>query len=166
MVWSGENHTVLLYFQELKIIFLQSHQMLAAMRINLNCENIRKYVTDHGDCRLRSVLQCRGNNSSCCNNDIIDAESIDDDRRMTTNFAKFRLLMWKNYLIQYRHPIQTVLEIIIPILFSIFLIGIRSIVLPEVVSNNTFYQLFAINTLRPLRWVNFAICVYHSKKSR
>lgn len=32
-------------------------------------------------------------------------------QRKTTNFDKFRLLMWKNFLIQWRHKVRTFLEI-------------------------------------------------------
>lgn len=72
---------------------------------------------------------------------------------MTFIFAKFRLLMWKNFLIHYRHPTQTVLEVMVPVLFSIIMIGIRSLVDPDENPNNTFYEPFSINTLEPLRLV-------------
>lgn len=51
---------------------------------------------------------------------------------MTSQWQKFRLLMWKNYLLQYRHPFQTVLEIAIPVLFSALLVLIRSLVTPDI----------------------------------
>lgn len=40
--------------------------------------------------------------------------------------------MWKNYLLQWRHPIQTLLEIAIPVCFSALLVLIRSLVTPDV----------------------------------
>jgi hypothetical protein len=55
-----------------------------------------------------------------------------DDEKMTTRWQKFSLLMWKNYLLQWRHPFQTVLEIAIPVLFSALLVLIRSLVTPEI----------------------------------
>lgn len=50
---------------------------------------------------------------------------------MGQNWDKFRLLMWKNWTLQYRKPLQTVIEILAPVLFSILLVLIRSLVDPE-----------------------------------
>lgn len=50
---------------------------------------------------------------------------------MTSKWEKFRLLMWKNYLLQWRHPFQTVLEIVIPLLFMSLLVLLRSLSIPE-----------------------------------
>lgn len=55
----------------------------------------------------------------------------DGDAKMTSRWQKFRLLMWKNYLLQWRHPFQTILEIAIPVLFSALLVLIRSLVTPD-----------------------------------
>lgn len=40
---------------------------------------------------------------------------------------KFLLLSWKNWIIQLRHPIQTVFEVLVPILVCSLLIVIRSL---------------------------------------
>lgn len=50
---------------------------------------------------------------------------------MGQNWKKFSLLMWKNWLLQYRKPIQTIVEITAPVLFSILLVVIRSLVDPD-----------------------------------
>ncbi|KAF5269887.1 hypothetical protein FQR65_LT05685 [Abscondita terminalis] len=50
---------------------------------------------------------------------------------MTSKLDKFILLMWKNFLLQWRHPIQTALEIIVPIIFTIILVVLRSLVHPD-----------------------------------
>lgn len=50
---------------------------------------------------------------------------------MGRKFEKFLLLMWKNWLLQYRRPLQTFVEIIAPVIFSILLVVIRSLVDPE-----------------------------------
>ncbi|KAF5273700.1 hypothetical protein FQA39_LY07390 [Lamprigera yunnana] len=47
---------------------------------------------------------------------------------MGENFDKFLLLMWKNFLIQWRHPLQTFVEIMAPVLFCTLLVIIRSLV--------------------------------------
>ncbi|CAG9840389.1 unnamed protein product [Diabrotica balteata] len=46
---------------------------------------------------------------------------------MGEKLDKFLLLMWKNWLLQYRKPIQTMIEIIAPVLFSFLLVYIRSL---------------------------------------
>lgn len=43
-------------------------------------------------------------------------------------FDKFMLLSWKNWIIQFRRPIQTILEIMIPVLVCAFLVLIRVLV--------------------------------------
>lgn len=78
-----------------------------------------------------------------------------DDRKMASNFDKFRLLMWKNFMLQYRHKIQTIAEILVPVLFSVILILIRSIVSPDVFPDPKHFKPFEINTLKPLRLVFF-----------
>lgn len=68
-----------------------------------------------------------------------------------TNWEKFRLLTWKNFLLQWRRKLQTVIEILVPVLFSALLVFIRSLVVPEIYPNATVYQPFPINNLDPLR---------------
>lgn len=72
---------------------------------------------------------------------------------MVSSWAKFRLLMWKNCLIQFRHPIQAVLEVLIPALFGVILIAVRALVVPTTHTVNTIFQPFDIDTLDPLRLV-------------
>ncbi|KAK4876911.1 hypothetical protein RN001_009417 [Aquatica leii] len=47
---------------------------------------------------------------------------------MGSTFNKFLLLMWKNLLLQWRHPRQTFVEIMAPVLFCSLLVVIRSLV--------------------------------------
>lgn len=42
--------------------------------------------------------------------------------------AKLRLLVWKNWLIQRRHPWQWSLEVLIPLVFSAVLLLLRNLV--------------------------------------
>lgn len=79
------------------------------------------------------------------------APTVADDRKMANNFDKFRLLLWKNSLLQWRHKTQTIIEIMVPVMFSVILILIRSIVDPDIYPNATIYKPFEINTLQPLR---------------
>lgn len=68
-----------------------------------------------------------------------------------TNWDKFRLLMWKNLLLQWRHKLQIIIEILVPVLFSALLVVIRSLVVPEQMPNVTHYKPCDIETLRELR---------------
>ncbi len=47
-----------------------------------------------------------------------------------TNWDKFRLLMWKNWLLQYRHKTQTIVQLLVPVVFSALLVLIRGLVDP------------------------------------
>lgn len=68
-----------------------------------------------------------------------------------TSWDKFRLLMWKNGLLQWRHKWQLIIEIIVPVLFSALMVMIRSLVTPELIANATVYNSFDINSLDTLR---------------
>lgn len=68
-----------------------------------------------------------------------------------TNWEKFCLLTWKNFLLQWRRKLQTAIEILVPVLFSALLVFIRSLVVPEIYPNATTYHPFPINNLDPLR---------------
>lgn len=68
---------------------------------------------------------------------------------MATNAGeKFFLLLWKNWVIQSRHWIQTIFEIILPVLFASLLILIRSVVNPEVYDSPTYYKPFALTSIK------------------
>ena len=69
----------------------------------------------------------------------------------THRWGKFKLLMWKNWIIQLRHKFQTIVEILIPVAFSALLILIRSLVDPEEFPNPTFYDSIPIDNLNTLQ---------------
>lgn len=69
----------------------------------------------------------------------------------TSNFSKFRLLMWKNYLLQWRHKVQAVVEILIPVLLCGILVLIRNLVETQTVDKQTLFYPFRINNLDDLR---------------
>lgn len=52
--------------------------------------------------------------------------------RQVNKWEKFRLLMWKNYILVRRLKLQTTLEIIIPVVFSALLVLIRGLSDPDV----------------------------------
>lgn len=51
--------------------------------------------------------------------------------KMSKNLDKLLLLIWKNFKLQIRHPWQTLIEILGPVVFCALLVLIRSLVDPE-----------------------------------
>ncbi|ODN05472.1 ATP-binding cassette sub-family A member 3, partial [Orchesella cincta] len=51
--------------------------------------------------------------------------------KMGDSLKKFGLLLWKNYILQKRHKVQTAVEIILPLFFTLILVAIRGIVTSE-----------------------------------
>ncbi|KAK7870569.1 hypothetical protein R5R35_009078 [Gryllus longicercus] len=62
---------------------------------------------------------------------------------MSRTGSKLGLLLWKNWKLQARHPLQTVVEILIPVLFSCLIVVVRSLVEPEHISTVTTYPAFS-----------------------
>ncbi|XP_058465469.1 phospholipid-transporting ATPase ABCA3-like [Malaya genurostris] len=58
----------------------------------------------------------------------------------TTRWDKFLLLLWKNWIIQKRHYLQTLFEILIPVLCCSILLLVRGLVQPTLVGNSTVYN--------------------------
>ena len=56
----------------------------------------------------------------------------------TSNLQKFRLLLWKNYILQKRHILQTVLEVLLPLVFVVVLVLVRDIVNSDVYDGMEF----------------------------
>lgn len=66
------------------------------------------------------------------------------------NWDKFRLLMWKNWLLQIRHKVQMIIEILAPVLFNAILVLIRSLVEPKLFPEETYFAPVLVNSLDPL----------------
>lgn len=69
-----------------------------------------------------------------------------NDYQMANNWDKFRLLMWKNGLLQWRHKFRTIMEILVPVLFSMMIISIRRIEGPKYYSQKN-YSSFEIDKI-------------------
>ncbi|XP_058456304.1 phospholipid-transporting ATPase ABCA3-like [Malaya genurostris] len=65
----------------------------------------------------------------------------------TSSWNKFLLLLWKNWIIQKRHYVQTLFEIIIPAICCAVLILVRGLVDPEVFSNSTIWDSLPTDTI-------------------
>lgn len=61
---------------------------------------------------------------------------------MAQILKKFWLLLWKNYVLQKRHKIQTVVEIFIPLIFTLILVGIRGLIKSENYATQSYYPSF------------------------
>ncbi|KFB48612.1 AGAP006380-PA-like protein [Anopheles sinensis] len=58
----------------------------------------------------------------------------------TSNWDKFVLLLWKNWILQKRHYVQTLFEVLIPVLCCSILLLVRGLVDPEYVDRNTVFR--------------------------
>lgn len=65
---------------------------------------------------------------------------------------KFLLLSWKNWIIQIRHPIQTIFEILVPIFICALLILIRGLVDINQHNEDTRYQPLLTTTISNSSW--------------
>ena len=66
-------------------------------------------------------------------------------RRHPKWFNQLNLLLWKNFKLQFRSVLSTILGVSVPILFAIILLPIRTIVKTDNYLNNTIYPTFEIN---------------------
>ena len=62
---------------------------------------------------------------------------------------KFGLLLWKNYILQKRHKVQTVVEIAVPVCFSALLVLIRFLVSSDTIDEPTTFYPFRPGQLVP-----------------
>lgn len=81
----------------------------------------------------------------------------------TSSWEKFRLLLWKNYKIQIRHNVQTVTEILLPLLFTAVLLIVRNVVPSTFVKEPTIYKPITIEGHPPdivqTSWYDSTLCL-------
>jgi hypothetical protein len=65
-------------------------------------------------------------------------------QRETSAWNKFKLLLWKNFKIQTRHKVQTVVELLIPLVFAIVLAIIRMLIESEKIPEPSIYDAFNV----------------------
>lgn len=65
----------------------------------------------------------------------------------SSSWEKFKLLLWKNWIIQSRHKVQTFFEIVLPVMFMSLLLLIRYLVDPESVLEPIYYSPEPVETL-------------------
>ncbi|KAJ6635436.1 Phospholipid-transporting ATPase ABCA3 [Pseudolycoriella hygida] len=72
---------------------------------------------------------------------------------MTTSaWDKFLLLSWKNWIIQIRHPIQTIFEVLVPIFICALLILVRGLVEIKEYNEDTRYQPLSTTIIPNSTW--------------
>lgn len=64
---------------------------------------------------------------------------------MWKDFKKLKLLLWKNLLIQRRHPIQSFIELLLPAIMACVMVIFRSWVQPIEFNQATRYESFNIS---------------------
>lgn len=74
---------------------------------------------------------------------------------VASNYRKLRLVLWKNWLLQWRHKVQTVIELLMPVVSVLILIMMRSLISIRDIDENTMYQPVSIDSLQDLRFVCF-----------
>lgn len=84
---------------------------------------------------------------------------------MTSSWDKFQLLLWKNWTIQKRHYIQTIFEILIPVLCCSMLILVRGLVDPEIIDHPTVFSPLQANYLVIPEYDNGTIMIPRHKMS-
>lgn len=62
------------------------------------------------------------------------------------NWDKFKLLMWKNFLIHWRHKVRLFIEILVPLSFTILIVFLRYSVEPKFVKNATIFDSIDIDS--------------------
>ncbi|XP_013411172.1 ATP-binding cassette sub-family A member 3 isoform X2 [Lingula anatina] len=74
---------------------------------------------------------------------------------MTSGFQKFRLLLWKNYVLQKRKPVVTFFEIFLPAIFAVILVLVRMRVESFNIDHPTTWDSFKVNSLDPVTFSFF-----------
>ncbi|KAI9562460.1 hypothetical protein GHT06_009893 [Daphnia sinensis] len=67
----------------------------------------------------------------------------------TSGWSRFKLLLWKNWVIQKRHKIQTLVEIALPVFFASLLVIIRDLAPADVFQNATIYPAYRLSQNLP-----------------
>nr|QWT72244.1 truncated ATP-binding cassette sub-family A member 2 [Pectinophora gossypiella] len=74
------------------------------------------------------------------------------ERKEAGSWVKFRLLMWKNFVQQLRHPVQTAAELLLPVLTMSLVLVLRSQIDPEVLETRTYPPI-------PAHTLNYSVTV-------
>jgi hypothetical protein len=82
---------------------------------------------------------------------------------MKRNLNQLYLLLWKNYRLQIRSIVGLVVELLVPAMFAIILLPIRTIVKADLKSNFTEYEPFTFDEIK--RYKNETTIAYQPDNS-
>ncbi|KAF2368205.1 hypothetical protein FHG87_001042 [Trinorchestia longiramus] len=66
---------------------------------------------------------------------------------LASSGRKFLLLLWKNWLLQRRNVLQTIAELVLPVVFCVVLVVIRGLAPSDVYPEPTTFPTFSLNKL-------------------
>lgn len=72
---------------------------------------------------------------------------------MGRQWDKFRLLIWKNWLLQRRHKMQSAVEVLAPVIFATLMVLVRSLVEPEMADEVNFDSFAASKFFTPSSFI-------------
>lgn len=87
--------------------------------------------------------------------DCTSAETfhLNDQQQTESDWDKFMLLMWKNYVLQWRHKIRTLFEFVIPIFLIVLLVQVRGLELfKQITYSNMTYKPYEIGSFDIIRY--------------
>jgi len=82
---------------------------------------------------------------------------------MKRNLNQLYLLLWKNYRLQIRSIVGLLVELLVPAMFAIILLPIRTIVKADLMSNFTEYEPFTFDEI--IRYKNETTIAYQPDNS-
>lgn len=96
-----------------------------------------------------NMLASATSTPSHCPSSASGAGSHHSGAERTSGWSKLRLLLWKNWTVQKRHKIQTLVEITLPVFFASLLVIIRDLAASDVFQNATIYPAYRLSQNLP-----------------
>lgn len=72
---------------------------------------------------------------------------------VASNYRKLKLVVWKNWLLQRRHKVQTFFELLMPLISVLLVVMLRLVLGVNEMEGNSMYFPVHIDDLEDLRYV-------------